>query len=109
MKQSGKYRYFAPEFELERKFNNKTDIYSLGCIIYELFTLNEYYIDKKINEKDCKIDSDNYNKKWQEVIELLLNKNYKLRPDIEEVLNIIKKIETKKKNKIKLKIFWNLN
>ena len=104
VKQSGKYRYFAPEFELERKFNNKTDIYSLGCIIYELFTLNEYYIDKKINEKDCKIDSDNYNKKWQEVIELLLNKNYKLRPDIEEVLNIIKKIETKKKNKIKLSL-----
>ena len=104
VKQSGKYRYFAPEFELEGKFNYKTDIYSLGCIIYELITLNEYYIDKKINEKDCKIDSDNYNKKWQEVIELLLNKNYKLRPDIEEVLNSIKKIQKNIKNEIKLNL-----
>ena len=100
----GKYYYFAPEFELEGKFNYKTDIYSLGCIIYELITLNEYYIDKKIKENDCKIDNNIYNSKWQEVIELLLNKNYKLRPDIEEVLNSIKKIQKNIKNEIKLNL-----
>ena len=36
--------------------NFRVDIYSLGCIIYELFTLNEYYSDKVIDEKDCKIN-----------------------------------------------------
>ena len=44
----GKYHYFAPEIEKGEKQTNKVDIYSLGCIIYELFTLNEYYIDKII-------------------------------------------------------------
>ena len=43
------------------KYNNKIDIYSLGCIIYELFTQNEYYIDKRIREKDCQINSEVYN------------------------------------------------
>ena len=67
-RRTGNYHYFAPEIEIGGKYNHKIDIYSLGCIIYELFTLNEYYIDKKVMEKDCKIDSDIYNPKWQELI-----------------------------------------
>ena len=42
---TGKLHYNAPEIEKGQKYNNKIDIYSLGCIIYELFFLNEYYID----------------------------------------------------------------
>ena len=42
----GKHHYFAPEIEKGQKCSHKIDIYSLGCIIYELFTLNEYYLDK---------------------------------------------------------------
>ena len=85
----GKYRYFAPEIEIGEKYNNKIDIYSFGCIIYELFTLSEYYIDKKIEEKICKINSEVYNPKWQKLIDLLLNKDYHKRPDIEEVYHSI--------------------
>ena len=33
-KKIGKYHYFAPEIEKGEKYNNKIDIYSLGCIIY---------------------------------------------------------------------------
>ena len=109
----GKYHYFAPEFELEGKYNEKTDIYSLGCVIYELLTLNEYYIDKKIEEKDCKINAEIYNPKWQELIDLLLNKNYKLRPNIDEVMDIINKIELfdkeNKENKNKLKLYLRVD
>ena len=109
----GKYHYFAPEFELEGKYNEKTDIYSLGCVIYELLTLNEYYIDKKIEEKDCKINAEIYNPKWQELIDLLLNKNYKLRPNIDEVIDIINKIELfdkeNKENKNKLKLYLRVD
>ena len=50
----GKYKYFAPEFEIGEKYNNKIDIYSFGCVIYELFTQNEYYVDIRIMEKVCK-------------------------------------------------------
>ena len=54
--QIGKHHYFAPEIEKRNKYNNKIDIYSLGCIIYELLTLNEYYIDTVIDKKDGKIN-----------------------------------------------------
>ena len=81
----GKYKYFAPEIELGQKYNNKVDIYSLGCIIYELFTLNEYYIDKKVCNGDGKINLDLYDKKWQDLIDLTLKYNYEERPTIEKI------------------------
>ena len=90
----GKYQYFAPEIEMGEKYNNKIDIYSLGYIMYELFTQNEYYIDKRIREKDCQINSEVYNPEWQKVIDLLLNKDYHKRPDIEEVYRLIHHINT---------------
>ena len=91
--QIGKIHYIAPEIELGEKYNNKVDIYSLGCIIYELFTLDEYYIDKKIHEKECKIDIEIYDSKWQKLIDLLVKKNHHERPDIEKVYNLISKDE----------------
>ena len=39
----GKLHYIAPEIDLGQQYNNKIDIYSLRCVIYELFTLDEYY------------------------------------------------------------------
>ena len=32
--QVGKHHYFAPEIEKGKNYNNKVDIYALGCIIY---------------------------------------------------------------------------
>ena len=55
---TGKYQYFAPEIMKGKKYNNKIDIYSFGCIIYELFTLNQYYLDKIIDNKEGKINTD---------------------------------------------------
>ena len=86
--QIGKTYYIAPEILKGTEYNNKVDIYSLGCIIYELFTLNEYYIDK-LDEKDCKINTEIYNSKYQELIDLLLKKDYHERPNIEEVIEYI--------------------
>ena len=42
--------YIAPEIIKEGKYNEKSDIWSLGCIIYELFNLRIYYIDKFMND-----------------------------------------------------------
>ena len=86
---TGKQHYNAPEIEKNEKYDYRADIYSLGCIIYELFTLNEFYIDKVLEEKECKINQDYYNVKWQKLIDLLLKKNYKERPNIEEVYKYI--------------------
>ena len=81
---SGTVYYRAPEMDIENKCDDKTDIYSFGCIIYELFTSHIYYIDKEENKIE-KIDLKEYDKKWQELINLLLKKKYNQRPDIEEI------------------------
>ena len=110
-RRTGNYHYFAPEIEIGGKYNHKIDIYSLGCIIYELFILNEYYIDKKVMEKDCKIDSDIYNPKWQELIDSLLKKDYHERPEIEEILNKIRIMKAEINNEIKISVkvrYWEL-
>ena len=96
----GKHRYLAPEMEKNEKYNNKIDIYSLGCIFYELFTLKEYFINIIIDKKDIKLDLDTYCQEWQNLIELMLLHDYNQRLDIEKVCNLIEKI----KNEIKILI-----
>ena len=93
--------YVSPEISIKGIYNEKADIYSLGCIIYELFTLNIYYND--LIMKDIKkINSDLYNNKWQKLMDSLLQIDYKKRFDINQVnkfledeLNIKDSIENK--------------
>ena len=81
--QKGSPAYIAPEIFKDGKYNKKCDIYSLGCIMYELFTLNIYFIDK-ISDSIKKIDTNKYNYKWQEVIDSLLQVDYNKRLDIDQ-------------------------
>ena len=84
---AGKFKYLAPEIIKDEKYNNKVDIYSLGCVIYELFTLNEYYNAKN---EDKLINTNIYNSKWQNLIDLTLKDNFNERPDIDYIYNYIK-------------------
>ena len=61
-------------------------MYSLGCIIYELFTLNQYYFDKMINEIK-EIESND--PKWQKIIDSLLDDDPNKRPNIDEVFKYL--------------------
>ena len=58
-------------------------MYSLGCIIYELFTLKIYYLNEEFNDIQ-EIDSV-YDPKWQELIDKLLDTNPEKRLNINEV------------------------
>ena len=88
LKQAGSIYYMAPEILNKGIYNEKSDMYSLGCIIYELFNLRIYYNDK--TTKDIKqIDTKMYNHKWQEIINSLLQPNYNQRMSIDKVYNII--------------------
>ena len=96
----GTNNYMAPEVIKGDKYNNKVDIWGLGCIIYELLTLSVCFeskglygiIDKIVNKPHGKIDTNKYNHKWQDIIDLLLKKDYKKRPNINEVYNLIIKL-----------------
>ena len=86
-KKAGTPNYIAPEIINNNIYSTKSDIYALGCIMYELFTFNVYEEDKNNREKSCKIDESVYDKKWQNLLDLLLKEDYKKRPDIEKILN----------------------
>ena len=87
-KKLGSEYYSAPEIVDNGIYNEKSDIWSLGCIIYELFNLNIYYKDL-IWRKIKKIDSKFYNNKWQELIDLSLEPDYKKRLDINQVIKFL--------------------
>ena len=92
--QAGSHRYYAPEIEEDGKFNKKSDIYSFGLIMYNLFTLSHY------NSKNCSIEISNfYCPEWQELMKNMLLQAYDKRFDIEEVIDFINK------NLLKEKIF----
>ena len=94
---TGTNYYMAPEIIKGEQYNNKIDIWALGCIIYELFTLNICfktksiygYVNKIVEGYHGTIDIKKYNSKWQKLIDLLLKKDYKKRPNIDEVYNYL--------------------
>ena len=102
--------YMAPELiEGEEQYDNKVDIWALGCIIYELFTLEVCFYSKnrlqlfnKILEGNYqKINLEVYSSEWQNLIDSLLKINSEDRPDIEEVYNKVielKNVKAKKNN-----------
>ena len=97
--QTGTLLYMAPEIVNDQKYNNKVDMWALGCIIYELCTLEFCFentsikklIDTINESSNKKINENIYGNKMQILINLLLNKEYKKRPDAEQILQIIQK------------------
>ena len=98
----------APEILNGQKYDKRIDIWALGCILYELFTLEFCFdcanyvglINNIIKGNHGKIDTDIYNDEWQNIIDSLLKVDYHERPDIDEVIKRIKKI--KESNLIKV-------
>ena len=89
-KKEGTLDYIAPEIKTKGIYNKKSDMYSLGCIIYELFNLRNYFNDK-FNEEIKEIDSDIYNYKWQEIINSLLQIDYNKRMNMDQLNEYIHK------------------
>jgi len=88
----GSFYYMAPEIRKEEVilYDNRVDIYSLGCIIYELFTGTKYLNDK-MDGNVKKINTVKYNQKWQILIDSLLKNDYNERPIIDNVLDYFEK------------------
>ena len=100
---AGDFKYTAPEILIQGIYNKKSDMYSLGCIIYELIYLKKYFDDKEYNEIK-KIDSNTHNIKWQEILNSLLKKEFDKRMDINELEKEINNINIENNeiiNKIK--------
>ncbi len=101
--------YLSPELCKDLPYNDKSDVWSLGCVLYEMTTLKHPFEGKTKVEIYEKIINSNYegidkyySLELRRIIDLLLIKDEKKRPKISEILtlNIIK--EKAKENGIKI-------
>ena len=81
----GTLNYMAPEILRREKYSNKVDIYALGCIIYELCTLNFY----SGNKTGGKINVNFYGEDLQNLIDKLVENEPNKRPSIDEIEKIV--------------------
>ena len=91
--------YLSPELCKDLPYNDKSDVWSLGCVLYEMVTLKHPFEGKTKVEIYDKIINCNYegidkyySLELRRIIDLLLIKDEKKRPKISDILslNIIK-------------------
>ncbi len=75
----------AAEMLRGKKYNNKVDIWSFGCIIYKL-CISNYYFE---NKNQGKINLSIYRAELQNLIDTLLKKDYNKSPNIGQLLKIV--------------------
>ena len=96
--------YLSPEICEEKPYNDKSDVWALGCILYELCTFKHPFearsqgalILKILNNKPEPIDS-TFSKELNNIIFKLLDKNYDKRPSCIEILEnniVINKVKS---------------
>ena len=101
--QIGTPYYMSPELFQENKYDKKVDIWSLGCILYELIALDNPFVKSKSMHTLCrkitsgnfpKIYSKRYSRDLLKIIDNLLEINPSKRLSIEEImdLNCVKSI-----------------
>ena len=103
--------YLSPELCDEKPYNDKSDVWALGCILYELSTYRHPFNAKcqaslvlKILQSQPAPIHKYYSENLQKLINLLLDKNYLTRPSCYEILNLPYVIEKAKKFKLYEKI-----
>ena len=98
--QTGTPYYASPEVWNENPYDNKSDIWSLGCVTYEMLTLHPPFRAKNMEELYNKVIKgqfkkigNKYSDDMNEIIEFLLKVNPRDRPNCDEILKhpLIKK------------------
>ena len=91
--QTGTPYYASPEVWQEKPYDNKSDIWSLGCIIYEMCSLNPPFRAKSMKGLYNSVLSgmyaklpQNYSQELSTLIKLLLQVNPQKRPSCEQLL-----------------------
>lgn len=93
--QTGTPAYASPEVWMEKPYSGKSDIWSLGCLIYEMAALKPPFMAGDLQGlKKCIIGSEydpipaSYSKELQALVKMCLEKDQKVRPSAQEILNL---------------------
>ena len=87
--------YLAPEVTKEENYNEKCDIWGLGCVAYEMATLHRPFetenvffdLLKKIQKREIDRFDNRYSDKLFNLVKSMLSKDPKNRPNIKRVLD----------------------
>ena len=98
--QTGTPYYASPEVWKDLPYDNKSDIWSLGCVLYEMIALHPPFRAKNMDELYKKVLSGDisqlpsqYSTDLYEIVSLLIKVNSEKRPNCNDILNnsIVKK------------------
>lgn len=86
--------YLSPEICEEKPYNEKSDVWALGCILYEMATFKHPFnatnqgalILKILRGKYDPITNKDYSSDLKKMVDLLLEKNHFKRPAITEII-----------------------
>lgn len=95
--QTGTPYYASPEVWKDKPYDSKSDIWSLGCVIYEMTTLKPPFraedmdgLYKKVIKGAYTKVGDNFSKPLQAAIKSMLQVNPANRPDAAQLLSSIR-------------------
>lgn len=87
--------YFSPQLCLNRPYNNKSDIWALGCILYEMLTLNHAFggsnmqslVQKILKGTYPPIDN-SYSSHLSRLVSQMLQNDPHLRPNASQIISL---------------------
>ena len=92
--QTGTPYYASPEIWKDLPYDNKSDIWSLGCVLYEMITLNPPFKAKNMDDLYKKVLSgevaalpNKFSNDLYEIVLLLMKVNSNKRPTCNDILN----------------------
>jgi len=98
--QTGTPYYASPEVWSDMPYDLKSDIWSVGCVLYEMAALippfkgkNMHILFKKVCSADCKPLPNRYSAELREIIHMMLTPNPNLRPNVYQLLRMPALIE----------------